>query len=183
MKTPTARFVVRMALASAIVLGLPTFATAGESAAESGARPVLQLEVDVPPVWQPFLADDIADAFAARLADTFRRQGFEGRVAHRFGRPENEEGRPLLSVRLTEWRIDRTGNARCTFSAMLVTEAGEHNLGLFTDIAMFWPTPGGRWSLARRFEAANALDQAAEGALRDLYNRLARTEAVPGLRR
>jgi hypothetical protein len=182
MKTFQPSYLLRLALAAALPLAVGAV-PAAETNDVADARPVLHLDVDVPPVWQPFLADDIADAFAARLVDTFRRQGFEGTVAHRFGRAQAEDVRPLLSIRLTEWRIDRTGTARCTFSATLVTETDERNLGLFSDLALFWHAPGGRWSLARRFEAASALEQAAEGALRDLYNRLARTEAVPGLRR
>jgi len=141
----------------------------------------LNVAVDVPVSWRPFLADDVADAFASRLADTFKREGYQGRIAHVTRLDTPEAGVPLLEIRLSEWRIDHAGSAQCTFTAALKTPTGETSLGLVNNSAIFWPVSSGRWSINRRYEMANALENAAENALRDLYAKLAQTNQVPGL--
>jgi len=171
----------RLSAATAMTLALHASATAQTRPAEAPVE--IQVTVDVPPSWQPFLDDDVAEAFAFRLQDTFRREGFAGRIAQVRLPDEPRPGVPAVAIRLTEWRIDRTGQARCTFTASLRTPLGEKSLGLFTDTAIFWPVAGGRWSINRRFEAANALEDAAERALRDLYDRVAATDLIPGLKR
>ena len=98
--------------------------------------------------------------------------------------PRNDEPKPklpVLEVRLLEWRISRTGNAECTFSASLKTAGAEKSLGLVANTAIFWPTQRGHWGMGRSFETANALDNAAERALRELYQRVAETGLIPGL--
>lgn len=170
-------------LSAATALALSLHAAAFAQSRPSDAPVEIQVTVDVPPSWQPFLDDDVAEAFASRLQDTFRRQGFTGRIAHVRLPDEPKAGLPTIALRLTEWRIDRSGHARCTFGASLRTPLGEKALGLFTDTAIFWPGVGGRWGINRRFEAANALEDAAERALRDLHDRVAASDLIPGLKR
>lgn len=171
----------RLSAATAMAISLQAAAFAQSRPAEAPVE--IQVTVEVPPSWQPFLEDDVAEAFAFRLQDTFRRQGYAGRIAHVRAPAEPQAGLPTLVLRLTEWRIDRTGNARCTFSASLRTPLGEKSLGLFTDTAIFWPAVGGRWGISRRLDAAHALEDAAERALRDLHDRVAASDLIPGLKR
>lgn len=146
-------------------------------------RVTLQVHVDVPPSWNTFLEDDVAEAFADRLHETFRREGYLGRVGYLHRLDDPQPNIPILEIRLTEWRIDRIGQALCTFTAKLRTPRGEKDLGRVTDTAIFWPVNGGRWSVHRRLEAADALEDAAERALRGLYERIVKSDLLPGAKK
>lgn len=140
----------------------------------------LQVVVDVPPTWRPFLEDDIAEALFYRLKEVFARRGYKGEIAQLTSLdPETKNG-AVLRLNLTEWRVDRAGNAQCTLTASLKTAAGETNLGLATGSALFWPR-GNRWGLHRQMETADALEDAADGAMRDLYGAVAKSGLLPGL--
>ncbi len=169
----------------AVLVGAALFAfcSSGRGADPQPAPPPpdLPVYVDVPPSWRPFLDDDIAEAFASRVQRVFRQRGYAGRIALVPRRDEPKPAPPLLEIRLLEWRIGRTGNAECTFSATLQTATGQKSLGLIAHTAIFWPSRGGRWGLGRAQESANALDDAAERALRELYQRVAETALIPGL--
>ena len=133
----------------------------------------LQLTVDVPPHWRPFLSDDLAEAFASRLTDVFRRLGYAGEVRfldHEDAKPEA----PVLLIRLINWRIGRTDNAECTFTASLKNGGQEHHLGIFENTSLVWNDPRGRWGLA------NALGDVADSALRDLSTKLSQERLLPG---
>jgi len=135
--------------------------------------PPLQLTVDVPPHWRPFLSDDLAEAFASRLAAIFRRQGYAGEVRF-LDRDDPKPGEPVLAVRLINWRIGRTDHAECTFSASLNREGQEHSLGVFENTLLVWNNRLNRWDLA------DALGDVADGALRDLSTKLSQEDLVPG---
>ncbi|HYC70418.1 MAG TPA: hypothetical protein VEB66_04370 [Opitutaceae bacterium] len=171
----------RLAAATAAFLAAhyPAGAAAPREAKPAGDA-ALQVIVDVPPAWSPFLEDDVAEAFAYRLQETFRRQGFVGSVAHVHRLDEPVAQVPVIEIQLTEWRIDRAGQALCSFNALLRTPQGEKRLGRVTDSAIFWPSSGGRWGIQRRLEASDALEDAAERALRDLYERVAKSDLLPG---
>ena len=110
---------------------------------ESAAKPAkaelpqLQLTVDVPAQWRPFLSDDLAEAFASRLTDVFRRRGYTGEVRF-LDHDEPNADLPVLAVRLINWRIGRTDTAECTFTASLKTTGQEHELGIFENTSFVW---------------------------------------------
>jgi hypothetical protein len=169
-----------------IAAALAAFATLGQLSLRAEEKPPLktadlQVTIDVPPTWRPFLDDDIADALTSRLIDTFQKRGYTGRIEQLRQGDTAAKGVPQLEVRLIEWRIGRSGNADCTLSANVRTAAGEKDLGLITSSAIFWPHASGHWGLNRSYETANALEDAAESAMRDLYARLAKSALVPGL--
>ena len=181
MNSPT-RFLTLAALLGAAFLALSPLSTrAADPKAAVQPTPDLQVVMDVPPTWRPFLDDDIAETFVARIQTVFKQRGYPGliRQVERSGTPL--PGIPVLEVRLIEWRIGRTSNAECTFSAVLKTPTAEKSLGLVANTAIFWPSSGGHWRLGRGRDAANALDDAAERAIRELYQRVAETGLVPGL--
>lgn len=165
-----------VAIAAASTVALPTKV----HAADPNEPVALQVRVDVPPTWRPFLDDDISEAFASRVADSFRQRGFDGRIRTIAQRDEPVPELPLLQVQLTEWRIDRLGHARCTFSASLRSADGQRDLGIFTDSSLFSVSSGGRWHLSRVFDQANALEDAADNALRDLYRSVVKSRLLPG---
>lgn len=162
-----------LALVSVLILPF-----AGAIAAEEQDERVLQVQVNVPPTWRPWLEDDIADVFANRVEEVFRRHGFDGRVER--VDPvvdELDEARPLLTINLIEWRIRRSGMIECTFTASLQNGNTVHQFGLYTTSRIRWLNAPGRFGLARAFE------DAADTALDDLAEDIARTEPIPGLRR
>jgi hypothetical protein len=180
MKTTLAslRFPAVLAAFAALLVAAPA-----ADAKKSDAKPAdLQVMVDVPPTWRPFLDDDIAEALFYRLRNVFKSRGYKGEVVQLTSADKEMKELPLLRLNLTEWRIDRVGNAQCTMTATLTTSAGEKSLGLATGTAMFWPSSsGGRWSLNRQMETADALEDAADSAMREVYEAVAKSGLVRGI--
>jgi hypothetical protein len=172
------RFPAVLAALASLLIASP--AAAAPKAASKPAD--LQVIVDVPPTWRPFLDDDIAEALFYRLRNVFKKRGYTGEIVQlSSGDKENREI-PTLRLNLTEWRLDRTGNAQCTMTASVTTPAGEKGLGLATGTALFWPaSSGGRWSLNRRIETADALEDAADSAMREVYEAVAKSGLVAGI--
>lgn len=168
-------------LAVALFIGWLSPALAADSAAKSAQVADLQVQIDVPPSWRPFLDDDIADALARVLRENFRRRGYRGEIDYLDDRRAPNPDLPLLVVRLHEWRITRTGQAECTFTSSLRAGGHETDLGLVSNTALTWIRERNRFGLAAAHDAANAYEDAAGGAMRDLYRRVADTGRVPGL--
>lgn len=160
-------------LAATLAVTLPEMRAADKAPAAKPARPQLQLTVDVPPLWRPFLADDLAEAFASRTGSILRTQGYAGEVKFLpFGEPDKDQ--PLLAIRLLNWRIGRTDNAECLFTASLTVAGKEESLGTFDDTSMVWSRALGRWGLAQ------ALGDVADDALRGLAVKLAASGSLAG---
>ncbi len=147
-----------------------------EKGGNKGSPGTLQVQVDVPPSWRPMFEDEIARSFVGRVRDVFRREGYPGEIKYVSDYDTPDQGCCLLTINLVEWRAHLGPNIECTFTANLQTDQTTRNLGIFTDYALRWMHGPGRFGLADTFGSA------AEGALRQLYNRLAKTELVPGLR-
>src|SRR5690606_19853852 len=111
------------------------------------------------------------------IFDVFRRQGYDGDITEVRRFEEPSPGCCLLTIHLVEWRMNHMGNIDCTFTANLQTDETTRSLGVFTGMAFRWMSGPGRFGLADSFE------DAAADAIRQLYDSLARTELVPGLRR
>lgn len=125
-----------------------------------------------------FLVEDrVAEAFVDRVREVFKRNGFDRPVDDvRF--VEDPAKMPyLLTINLTEWRINPIGNIDCTFNTNLQTPRGSRHLGLETNTLPRWYGGFGRFGLGRTFV------DAAEGAIDHLARDISRTELLPGLRR
>lgn len=180
MKLLTSR-VLPAALAVALLLPASPALLAADPAKAAAKAPDLQVQVDVPPSWQPFLMDDIAEALGRVLSDSFKRRGYAGTI-QQVGLPDAAKpDLPLLTVRLHEWRISRTGNAECTLTGTLRAGGKEHDLGLVSYTDLSWIQSRGRFGVARDYAVADAYEDAAGGAMRELFKRVAATAAVPGL--
>lgn len=166
--------------AATLLAAVPALLRA-EAAKAPPPPPALQVTVNVPPQWRPFLEDDVAEAFADQVRTAFHRFGLKGEITY-LGRTDTKPDPkiPHLEISLFEWRIGRSGNAECTFTSVLTAPAGRKDFGIASGTAFFWPTSSGHWSL-RRMEAADALENAAGRALRDLYGRITETGLVPGM--
>ena len=136
----------------------------------------LKVHVSVPPSWNLLFEDRISEAFVDHMREVFHHRGFDRPVEEvRFVEDPTKEPY-LLTINLTEWRINRIGNIDCTFTASLQTPDETRHLGVYTNMSMRWFGGPGRFGLSRSFE------EAAEGAIEDLYNDIAKTELLPGLR-
>lgn len=181
MKLTTTLLHVAVLCGTALLCNGTTAARANDHPAAKAKSPAgLQVSVDVPPTWRPFLDDDIAEAFASQVQTVLKQRGYAGGIDYVEHADTAAPTVPLLVIHLHEWRIGRTGNAECTFTASLRTAQGEKNLGLVSGTTIFWPH-GSRWGLAQMQDTADALEGAAAQALGDLYKRLAETGSVPGL--
>ncbi|MDI1337758.1 MAG: hypothetical protein PSU94_16365 [Lacunisphaera sp.] len=173
---PRTRNLLAAGLAASLAVSLPEARATEQDPAAKPAQadlPQLQLTVDVPPNWRPFLADDLADAFASRVMDVFRRHGYTGEVKFiPIGDPAKD--RLLLAIRLINWRIGRTDSAECVFTAVLIAGGKEESLGIFDHTNLAFNRGMGRWGLA------DALGDVADDALRGLAKKLANDPNVPG---
>ena len=150
---------------------------ASQPTASSPSKPgTLQVQVNVPPSWEAMFEDQITEAFVSYIADVFRRQGYKREIAEVRWFEEPSPGCCLLTINLTEWRMNHIGNIDCTFTANLQTERAMRHLGVFSGMALRWMSGPGRFGLS------DAFGDAAEDAIRQLYLSLAKTELVPGLR-
>ena len=151
-----------------LVIALLAACTSTQRAADT--RPAdLQVQVNVPPTWRPIIDDDIAETFSYLLRAEFERSGYAGNIVYVHPGETPVESAPLLVVNLSEWRVNRTGEAECLFSADLRTpNAGERDLGFTTRMDMMGLMNRGGFGLARAYDYAYALENAANMALRDL---------------
>jgi hypothetical protein len=173
---PRSRNLLATGLAATLAVTLPRrFAFAGRDLFKlvRTGRARLQLTVDAPPHWRRFLADDLAAAFASRVVDVFRRQGFSGDVSL-VPSGKADQNVPALVLRLINWRLNRINSAECTFTAAVLTDRSEENLGMFENTGLSWNSRVGRRDMAE------ALGTAADGALRNLAVRLTQGGSVPG---
>lgn len=163
--------------AASLVLSFVAFGFGCASPAETMGRagePVrLQLQVRVPANMNPFRSQDVEDAFGDRIATALHEQGFHGRIAVLWDTDEPNPSLPLLSIFLTEWRVDVTGNVNCTFTADLRTPVGERGLGVFTGTSMM------TWADRDWFMRANDFTDAAASAASDLWHRIQDTGLLP----
>lgn len=134
----------------------------------------LKVLVNVPPNWNMLLDDRVSEAFTDRVREVFYRAGFDRPVEEMRSVEDPAKVPYLLTIHLTEWRINRAGNIDCTFNASLQTPRGTRDLGLYTNTTMRWFGGIGRWGLARSFE------EAAEGAIHDLCDAVAKSDLLPG---
>lgn len=171
------RSVLSLVLALTVSVAYAAPAPAASDRSPPSKPGTLQVQVNVPPSWRPMLEDRITEAFASFVFDVFRRAGYQGELTEVRSFEEPSPGCCLLTINLTEWRMGRTENIECTFTANLQTERTARHLGVFTGMSFRWMSGPGRFGLA------DAYEEAAQQAIRQLYDAIARTELVPGIRR
>ncbi len=133
----------------------------------------LKVQVIAPPTWNLLIDDKVSEALVARVREVFSRAGFALPVDELRPMESPSKVPYLLTLNLTEWRINRVGNIDCTFTANLKTPRGTRELGIYSNTTMQWLGGRGRFGLSQGFVAA------AEGALRDLSTDLAKTDLLP----
>lgn len=147
---------------------------AGEPVAAQ-PEPKLQVRVLLPPTGNPIHEDDVIDVFVGSVREAFRRQGYEGRLEDLRFRDEPVPELPLLTMRVVQWKRNRTGGIDCTFSAAVRPGGGEErSLGMFHALEM-------SMNVTTRWQLGEAFRDAAEQAATDLWRRLAGLNVVPGI--
>lgn len=148
----------------AVLAGCATSHTQQNTAANN--RPVrMQLTVDLPASMFTIYDQEIAEAFAYRVASILHEQGFRGRIKY-IDDGNFVPNAPVLAVNLQEWRVDRIGNVDCTFTAAIRGPRGEQRLGIFSGTAiMIWPRRD--W-----YARAEGFEDAARQAITELADRL-----------
>jgi hypothetical protein len=163
---------------AALLLTTWTAAPVAAGEATPPSKPgTLQVQINIPPSWRPMLEDRISEAFASYIFDVFRRQGYQGDITEVRSYEQPSQGCCLLTINLTEWRMNHIGNIDCSFTANLQTERANRHLGIFSGMSFRWMSGPGRFGLS------DAFGEAAEDAIRQLYDSIAKTELVPGLRK
>lgn len=160
--------ILTVAMVAALSVSVPRLRAEGKEKSTKPAKAELaqlQLTVEVPRQWRPFLSNDLAEAFASRLAETFRREGYAGEIVF-LDDNKAKPNAPVLKIELMNWRVNQTEHAECSFSASLKYEGQEHKIGTFENERLVWNDRFGRWGVA------NALGDAADGALRELSGKL-----------
>ena len=160
--------ILTVAMVAALSVSVPPLRAEGKEKSTKSAKTELaqlQLTVEVPRHWRPFLSNDLAEAFASRLAEVFRREGYRGEIVFLDDTPAKPDA-PVLGIELTNWRVNHTQHAECSFTALLKYDGREHKLGAFENGRLVWNDRFGRWGVAE------ALGDAADGALRNLSFKL-----------
>jgi hypothetical protein len=134
----------------------------------------VQVRVDVPPSLQPFQEDDVANVFVALLHEEFQRHGYAGFLRQLRPTESADPEIPLLTLNLLEWRIAHAGTVTCTFSGQLQTPDAQEKLGTFTQTSFRQMNGPGRFGLSESF------NNSAEGAIGQLYERIAQTGLLAG---
>lgn len=161
------------AMLSSLLLVLPACATTQKSPVPG----TLKVQVNIPATWNSLVEDRISEGLVDRVRDVFYRAGFDRPVEE--VRYVEEPGKEpyLLTINLIDWRMNRLGNVDCTFSASLRTPRGTRELGLYTNTSLFSLRGFGRFGLA------DSYDEAAQGAIRDLCDAVAKSELLPDFRK
>jgi hypothetical protein len=158
---------------SGLLLFLPACATTERPEVPG----TLKVQVNVPPSWSILLDDRVSEVFVDYVREAFYRAGFDRPVEEVRYVEDSAKVPYLLTLNLNEWRINRVGNIDCTFSASLQTPRGTRDLGLFTNTTMRWFGGPGRFGLSRSFA------EAADGAIGDLCDKIAKSELLPDFRK
>jgi hypothetical protein len=168
-------FILPIACLAGLCAG-PRALAAGSSTPPAAAG-TLQVQIIIPPNWQPLFEDRATEAFITHLTAIFQRQGYEGKIVGVSALDEPAAGCCLLTINLLEWRMNYVGNIDCSFTASLQTERAVRQLGVFSGMGFRWMNSPGRFGFGDTF------GDAADDALRQLYFALQRTGLLAGTRK
>jgi len=158
------------------LLALGGMARAGDSKAPP-APAALQLQVDLPFVHDLFVEEDLSEALSATVRETFRRHGYQGGIDEIATGRRPTADRPVLTVKLINWRGSRTGFIECVFSATLTNPDGTtQSLGIFTGSEMNLGSRT-RWDVAQSY--VDAAEEASRALWRSLEKQALLPDAIP----
>ena len=137
----------------------------------------LQVQIAIPPPTRLLLEQDIQELFYDQIRDVFKQRGYGGKIEEVKLYEDPSPGCWLIKIDVSELRRDPIGNITITFSALLQTDhETRRNLGTFRGSALpgtSSPGVGG---------PNNTIETVAASALRDLYDAIAKTQLVPGIK-
>lgn len=160
----------------AAVLLLPARGNAAVSSAPSVKNSqTLEVQIIVPPNWQPLLESRVTDVLLNEVDKVFHGEGFTGVINEVDALDEPVAGRPRLTITLIDWRMRYSGSIDCTFTATLQTDRTVRQLGAFSGIAFRWLSGPARFGLVDVFA------EAADDAIRQLYSAIVRTKLLSNM--
>lgn len=158
------------------VVALSGVALAKEPKAPA-APAALQLQVDLPFVHDLFVEQDLSEALSATVRETFRRNGYKGGIDEIASGNKPSADRPVLTVKLINWRGSRTGFIECAFTATLTNPDGTtQSLGLFTGSEMNLGSRT-RWDVAQTF--VDAAEEASRALWRSMEAKSLLPDSIP----
>lgn len=132
----------------------------------------VHVAVNLPPTTSIIYEDRIADLFTDEVRHVFTQAGFT-RPIENIRYVDHPDNAPyVLTINLMEWRFDPLGNIACTFTANLQTPRGTRDLGVYSSTSLKLSRSPGIWGVADSF------DEAAQGALGDLYRAVQKSELL-----
>lgn len=131
---PLTHFVYPLLALLLALSGAPTLSAAADP--QSGTT--IQVQINNLPVREPKLDARISSEFVLRIQEVFRQRGYAGAVVGVVGYDRPDPGCYLLTLDLSDWELDREGNAGGTFEASLTTEKEMLPLGRFKDSGVRW---------------------------------------------
>lgn len=158
-----------LALSSALTLS---------AAADPQSGATIQVQINDLQVREPKLDVRVSSEFVFRIQEVFRQRGYAGAVVGVTGYERPDPGCYLLTLDLSNWRLNREGNAGGTFAATLASDAEKLSLGLFEDSGVHWDSNAGHFTPRK-----GATEAEAEAAMRSLYDAVAATRLIPGVTR
>ncbi len=146
----------------------PTSDPLANRLAEIDTDNLLQVDIEVPPAWGPWLEDDLAEALYDRIRYIFKREGYSGDMVEIRRLEDPLPDYRTLAVRLFTWEVDRAGYVRCVMRVEYRPLEGEPvDLGNFQATEFTWG-PRDRYLRAQQFvDAADAVALQVWRKLRD----------------
>ncbi|GAB1489793.1 hypothetical protein MASR2M8_22470 [Opitutaceae bacterium] len=137
----------------------------------------LQLQIDLPFVHDLLVEQDLTEALAATVRETFHRNGYTGGIDEVAVGNTPAADRPLLTVKLISWRGSRTGFIDCTFTASLTNpDDTTQSLGIFTGSETHLRSRS-RWDVAQAF--VDAAEEASHALWRSMNKQALLPVAIP----
>jgi hypothetical protein len=156
------------------VLSAALLAVAGCATTRQPMSPdTVSVLVNLPPSASLVYSDWITDAFTDSVRSVFHQAGFQRPIENIRYVDQPDEAPYLLTINLMEWRFTRLGDIDCTFTAQLSTPRGTRDLGVYSGTSLRLSRNPGPWGLA------DAFDEAAQGAIVDLFRAVVKSELLP----
>lgn len=133
----------------------------------------VHVQVTLPPGTSPIFSDRIAEAFTDEVRHVFIQSGYKRPVENILYVDDKTPLPNVLLIDLLEWHFDRAGNIECRFTARLETPRGTRNLGVYYGTSLGITRAPGPWG------AADAFEEAAQGALVDLVRAIEKSDLLP----
>lgn len=146
-----------------------------EPLAHRKAPAVLSVQISVPTAWLLLGDEQMSDTLSERVRQMLRQSGCDFPIKM-LGLADNPADAPyLLTIELSEWRLDALGYAHSSFTARLKTPKETRDFGVYSSATMKWAFD------MPPFRLSSAFEYAAEDAVKQLGADIGRTGLLADL--